>query len=103
MRRLFVVEDVPAWSPALRSRTTIRTSVKRQLTDPSIAAAMMRVDVNGLLHDLNTFGFLFESLCTRDLRVYAQSNDGEVFHSGGKFAYKRKDGVLVVPLACLKD
>jgi len=163
MRRLFVVEDVPAWSPSVRSKTTIRTSVKRQLADPSIATAVMRVDSDGLLHDLNTFGFLFESLCTRDLRVYAQSNDGEIFHyrdkdqleidlivslndgrwaaievklgehqadeaaanliqlknkvdtsrigepsflmvlTGGKFAYKRKDGVMVVPLACLRD
>ena len=163
MRRLFVVEDVPAWSPSVRSKTTIRTSVKRQLADPSIATAVMRVDTAGLLHDLNTFGFLFESLCTRDLRVYAQSNDGEIFHyrdkdqleidliislndgrwaaievklgehqadeaaanliqlknkvdtsrigepsflmvlTGGKFAYQRKDGVMVVPLACLKD
>jgi predicted AAA+ superfamily ATPase len=163
MRRLFVVEDVPAWSPSLRSKTTIRTSVKRQLADPSIATAVMRVDAEGLLHDLNTFGFLFESLCTRDIRVYAQSNDGEVFHyrdkdqleadlivslndgrwaaievklgehqadeaaakliqlknkvdtsrigepsflmvlTGGKFAYRRKDGVIVVPVACLKD
>ena len=163
MRRLFVVEDVPAWSPSVRSKTTIRTSVKRQLADPSIATAVIRVDTAGLLHDLNTFGFLFESLCTRDLRVYAQSNDGEIFHyrdkdqleidliislndgrwaaievklgehqadeaaanliqlknkvdtsrigepsflmvlTGGKFAYQRKDGVMVVPLACLKD
>jgi len=163
MRRLFVVEDVPAWSPALRSKTTIRTAAKRQLADPSIATAVMRVDANGLLHDLNTFGFLFESLCTRDMRVYAQSNDGEIFHyrdkdqleidlivslndgrwagievklgehqaeeaaanlirlktkvdtsrigepsflmvlTGGKFAYKRNDGVLVVPVACLRD
>ena len=163
MRRLFVVEDVPAWSPSVRSKTTIRTSVKRQLADPSIATAVMRVDTAGLLHDLNTFGFLFESLCTRDLRVYAQSNDGEIFHyrdkdqleidliislndgrwaaievklgehqadeaaanliqlknkvdtsrigepsflmvlTGGKFAYQRKDGVMVVPLACLKE
>jgi len=163
MCRLFVVEDVPAWSPSVRSKTTIRTSVKRQLADPSIATAVMRVDTDGLLHDLNTFGFLFESLCTRDLRVYAQSNDGEIFHyrdkdqleidlivslndgrwaaievklgehqadeaaanliqlknkvdtsrigepsflmvlTGGKFAYQRKDGVMVVPLACLKD
>ena len=163
MRRLFVVEDLPAWSPSLRSKTTIRTTSKRQLVDPSIATAIMRVDSNGLLHDLKTLGLLFESLCTRDLRVYAQANDGEVFHyrdkdqleidliislndgrwaaievklgehqadeaasqliqlknkvdtsrigepsflmvlTGGKFAYQRKDGVLVVPLACLKD
>ncbi len=163
MRRLFVVEDIPAWSPAVRSRTTIRTSFKRQLVDPSIAAAVMQIDANGLLHDLKTYGFLFESLCTRDLRVYAQSGRGEVFHyrdkdqlevdlivslndgrwagievkpgehqadeaaanlkrlankvdtsrigdprflmvlTGGKFAYRRKDNVLVVPIGCLKD
>ena len=123
----------------------------------------MRVDVNGLMHDFNTFGFLFESLCTRDMRVYAQSNDGEIFHyrdkdqleidlivslndgrwaaievklgeyqadeaaanliqlrnkvdttrigepsflmvlTGGKFAYQRNDGVIVVPVGCLRD
>ena len=70
LRRIFVVEDVPAWSPSLRSRTTIRTSHKRQLVDPSIATAIMRMDASRLLRDLETFGFLFESLCTRDLRIY---------------------------------
>ncbi|MBW6536761.1 MAG: DUF4143 domain-containing protein [Mariniphaga sp.] len=80
MRRLFVLEDVHAWSPSLRSKTTIRTSVKRQLADPSIATAIKRVDVNGMLQDLNTFGFLFESLGARDMRVYAQANYGEIFH-----------------------
>lgn len=163
LRRLFVVEDVPAWSPSLRSKTTIRTSDKRQLVDPSIATAILRIEADRLLHDPESFGFLFESLCTRDMRIYAQVNDGEIFHyrdkdnleidmivslhdgrwapvevklgehrideaaesllrlrnkvdtsrigepsfmmvlTGGRYAYKRPDGVLVVPLGCLKD
>lgn len=163
LRRLFVVEDVPAWSPSLRSKTTIRTSDKRQLVDPSIAAAILRIEADRLLLDPESFGFLFESLCTRDMRIYAQVNDGEIFHyrdkdnlevdmivslhdgrwapvevklgehrideaaesllrlrnkvdtsrigepsfmmvlTGGRYAYKRPDGVLVVPLGCLKD
>jgi len=97
MRRLFVVEDIPAWSPALRSKTTIRNTVKRQLVDPSIATAVMRVNAIGLLHDWNTFGFLFESLCTRDMRVYAQSNDGEIFH------YRDKDQLEVDLIVLLND
>jgi predicted AAA+ superfamily ATPase len=163
LRRIFVVEDLPAWSPSLRSKTAIRTSVKRQFVDPSIAVAAMRTNPEGLLRDFNTFGFLFESLCTRDVRIYAQACDGDVFHyrdknglesdlivrlrdgrwaaievklggkqeeiaaenllrlkskidaekmgepsflmvlTGGQYAYRRKDGVLVVPIGCLKD
>ncbi|MDY9918614.1 MULTISPECIES: DUF4143 domain-containing protein [Proteiniphilum] len=163
LRRIFIVEDVPAWSPSLRSKTTIRTSNKRQLVDPSIATAAMRIDADRVVRDLETFGFLFESLCTRDIRVYAQANDGEVFHyrdknnleidliislhdgrwapvevklgeyqvdeaaenllklrrkvdtshigepsfmmvlTGGKYAYRRPDGVHVVPLGCLRE
>lgn len=163
LRRLFVIEDVPAWQPSLRSKTAIRTTNKRQLVDPSIATAVMRTNAKGILHDFETFGFLFESLCTRDLRVYTQANDGGVFHyrdkseleadlilklhdgrwaavevklgmkqideaaasllklsekidkekmnspsflmvlTGGQVAYKRADGVLVVPIGCLKD
>ncbi len=163
LRRIFVIEDVPAWSPSLRSKTAIRTSPKRQFVDPSIATAVMRTNPEGILNDFETFGFLFESLCTRDIRIYAQVNDGDVFHyrdksgleadliirlrngrwaaievklgnkqidiaaknllnislkidtekmgepaflmvlTGGQFAYKRSDGVLVVPIGCLKD
>jgi predicted AAA+ superfamily ATPase len=163
LRRLFVVEDVPAWQPSLRSKTAIRTTNKRQFVDPSIATAAMRTNAKGILHDFKTFGFLFESLCTRDLRVYAQANDGEVFHyrdkselecdlviklhdgrwaavevklgmkqideaaanllklsekidkekmnnpsflmvlTGGQVAYKRPDGVLIIPIGCLRD
>ena len=162
LRRIFVIEDTPAWMPSLRSKTAIRTSPKRNFVDPSIATAVMRTNPSGLLNDFETFGFMFESLCTRDMRIYAQANDGAVFHyrdknelepdmiislrdgrwapvevklgnkqideaaknllflqskintekmgkpsflmvvTGGEFAYKRDDGVLVVPIGCLK-
>ncbi|MBQ9727556.1 MAG: ATP-binding protein [Kiritimatiellae bacterium] len=95
LRRLFLVEDTPAWMPTLRSRTAIRSSSKRQFVDPSIATASMSVGPDKLLRDFNTFGFLFESLCTRDLRVYAQALDGTVSH------YRDKNGLeadLVVSL-----
>lgn len=80
LRRIFVVEDVPAWTPNMRSKTAIRTSAKRQFADPSIAAACLRTNPDGLLRDFKTFGFLFESLCTRDVRIYAQAMDGTVSH-----------------------
>ena len=95
LRRLFLVEDTPAWMPTLRSRTAIRSSAKRQFVDPSIAVAAMGANPARLLKDFNTFGFLFESLCTRDLRVYAQPLDGQVSH------YRDKNGLeadLVVSL-----
>ena len=163
LRRLFLVEDLPAWSPSLRSKTAIRTSEKRHFVDPSIATAVLRTNPEGILKDFQYFGFLFEALCTRDIRVYAQTNDGDVFHyrdksglesdlivrlrdgrwaaievklgkkqideaaenllalkaridedkmgeasflmviTGGQYAYRRNDGVLVVPVACLRD
>jgi predicted AAA+ superfamily ATPase len=80
VRRIFVAEDLPAWSPAMRSKTTIRTSPKRHFVDPSIATTALRATPDSLLQDFNTFGLLFESLCIRDLRVYAEAIDGEVFH-----------------------
>ena len=80
LRRIFVIEDVPAWQPSLRSKTAIRTANKRQFVDPSIATAVLRTNATGILRDFKTFGFLFESLCTRDLRVYSQAIDGGVFH-----------------------
>ena len=161
--RIFVTENLPAWNPALRSKTVIRTSPKRQFVDPSIAAAVMRLTPSRLLDDFNYFGFLFESLCDRDLRIYAEAIDGQVFHyrdgsgletdavialndgrwaavevklgskeieeaavhllelknkvntekmrepsflmilTGTEIAYRRDDGVYVVPLGCLKD
>ena len=97
LRRIFVVEDLPAWSPAMRSKTTIRTSPKRHFIDPSIAAAVLRVSPDGLLQDFNTFGLLFESMCVRDLRVYAHAIDGEVFH------YRDKSGLEADAVVHLKD
>ena len=162
LRRTFVVEDVPAWNPSLRSKAAVRGSPTRNFVDPSIAAAIMRLSPDGLLNDLRTFGLLFESLCVRDLRVYSQMIDGEVFHyhdsydleadavihlndgrwgaaeiklgtddvdraaenlkkleerintekmkrpsflmviTGSEYAYRRDDGVLVVPIGCLR-
>lgn len=97
LRRIFVVEDQPAWSPAMRSKTALRTSSKRHFVDPSIATAVLRTSPQGLLQDFNTFGFLFESLCTRDMRVYAQANDGEVFH------YRDKNGLEADMIVALND
>lgn len=163
LRRMSVVEDLPAWCPAVRSKTAIRTSPKRHFVDPSIAVAVLRMSPEGLLKDFKTFGLLFESLCVRDLRVYAQAMDGEVFHyrdrsgleadaivhlkdgrwgaveiktgaketekaaenliklkdridtermtppsflmvlTASEYAYRRRDGVYVVPIGCLRD
>ncbi len=165
LKKIFVVEDMPAWNPNLRSKTAIRTSDTRYYVDPSIAAAALGIGPDDLLNDLNTMGLLFETLCVRDLRVYAEYIGGEVLHyrdkSGlecdtviylrngryglaeiklggeklinegaenlkalagkidtkkmpapsfmmvvtgtGDFAYKRKDGVFIVPIGCLKQ
>lgn len=72
LKRLFIVEDVPAWAPRLRSRSRLRGAPKRQFVDPSLAAAALGADRNRLLGDPETLGFLFESLCVRDLRVHSQ-------------------------------
>jgi predicted AAA+ superfamily ATPase len=78
LRRIFVIEDLPAWAPSLRSKTAIRTSEKRHFVDPSIATAVLRTNPKGILADFTFFGFLFEALCTRDIRIYAQAIDGDV-------------------------
>ncbi len=161
--RLYVIDDQSAWTPALRSKTALRTTAKRHFVDPSIAVASLRTSPEGLLKDFKTFGFLFESLCVRDLRIYAQPLGGDVCHyrdetgleadavvalhdgrwaaieikmgqakveqaasnllrlkdridekkmnlpsflmvlTGNGYAIKRKDGVFIVPIACLKD
>jgi hypothetical protein len=80
LTRLMVVEDQPAWAPHLRSRSRVRVSPKRHFVDPSLAAAVMRVTPERLLQDLNFLGLLFESMATRDLRVYAQTQDAQVLH-----------------------
>lgn len=87
LRKIFVVEDMPAWNPNLRSKTAIRSSDTRYYTDPSIAAAALGIGPQDLLNDLRTFGFLFETLCIRDLRVFADALGGQVYH------YRDKDGL----------
>ncbi|GHU97879.1 ATPase AAA [Clostridia bacterium] len=79
-RKLYVIEDVEAWSPALRSKATLRRADTRQFVDPSIAAAALNASPQDLVNDLNTFGLLFESLVIRDLRIYAERVDGDVFN-----------------------
>lgn len=97
LERIFVVENLPAWSPALRSKTTLRTAAKRHFTDPSIATAIMGITASQLLEDFQTFGLLFESLCIRDLRVYADALDGHVFH------YRDKTGLESDAILVLRD
>ncbi|MCZ2417303.1 MAG: DUF4143 domain-containing protein, partial [Burkholderiales bacterium] len=165
LKKIFVIEDMPAWSPNLRSKTAIRTSDTRYFVDSSIAAAALGLGPEDLIGDLNTFGLLFETMVVRDLRVYADALDGQVYHyrdknglecdavvhlrngcfglieiklgsdrlieSGahtlkrlsdkidttrmksasflmvitgqGQYAYRREDGVYVVPIGCFKD
>lgn len=166
LKKIFVIEDSLAWNPNLRSKTAIRTSDTRYYVDPSIATAALGLGPEDLINDLNTFGLIFETLCVRDLRVYADALGGTVYHyrdksnlecdavihlengsyglieiklggeklineaaenltllakkidtekmkqpsfllvltGVGDYAYKRpEDGVLVVPVGCLKD
>lgn len=164
LEKIFVIENMPAWNPNLRSKAAIRTSDTRYFVDPSVAAAALRLGPSDLIADMNTFGLLFETLAARDLRVYADALDGDVFHyrdknglecdavlhlrnghyglievkiggekwieqgaenlislskiintekmyepsfmmvltAVGDFAYRRKDGIYVVPITCLR-
>lgn len=86
LRRIFVVEDMPAWNPNLRSKTAIRSSDTRYYVDPSIATAALGIGPNDLINDLQTFGVIFETLCIRDLRVFTDALNGQVYH------YRDKDG-----------
>jgi len=97
LKKIFVIEDLPAWSAKLRSKTAIRTTSKRHFTDPSIAAASLRATPKRLLSDFNTFGFLFESLCIRDLRIYTESIDGSVYH------YRDRNGLEIDAILQLAD
>ena len=166
LKEIFVIEDAIAWNPNLRSKTAIRTSDTRYFIDPSIATAALGLGPMDLINDMKTFGYIFETLAIRDLRIYADAIDGKVYHyrdknnlecdavvhlrngsyglievkiggavlidegasslktlsskidtermkkpsflmvlTGiGEYAYKRpEDGVLVVPVGCLKD
>jgi len=80
LARLMITEDLSAWAPGLRSRTRLRAASVRHFVDPSLAVAAVRAAPAGLLADLNWFGFLFENLVVRDLRVYAQAIDAQVYH-----------------------
>lgn len=165
LKKIFVIEDSVAWNPNLRSKTAIRTSDTHYYVDPSISVAALGLGPNDLINDLSTMGFLFENLCIRDLRVFADALDGQVYHfrdkyglecdavihlrngsyglieiklggeklieegattlkslskkidtdkmkapsflmvitGTGKMAYRREDGVYVVPIGCLKN
>lgn len=87
LKKIFVIEDSPAWNPNLRSKTAIRTTDTRYFVDPSIASSALGLGPNDLISDLNTMGLIFENLCIRDLRVYADSLDGQIYH------YRDKSGL----------
>ena len=80
LKEMFVIEDMPAWNPNLRSKAAIRTTDTRYFIDSSIAAAALGISPDDLINDLKTFGFLFKTMAIRDLRVYAESIDGNVYH-----------------------
>ncbi len=97
LKEIFVVDDVRAWNPNLRSRTAIRTSDTRYFVDPSIATAALGIGPKALLKDLSTFGLILETLCIRDLRVYASVMNGEVYH------YRDKSGLECDAVVHLRD
>lgn len=97
LKRIFVIEDVEAWNPNLRSKTAIRTSDTRYFTDPSIATAALGLGPADLISDLATFGLVFETLCMRDLRVFAEALNGAVYH------YRDKNGLECDAVVHLRD
>ncbi len=97
LSQIFVTEELLAWSPNLRSKTAIRTAPTRHFSDPSIAAAALALGPGDLIADLNTFGLLFESLCVRDLRIYADALGGDVYH------YRDRSGLEADAVVHLRD
>lgn len=97
LKKIFVIEDMPAWNPNLRSKTAIRTSDNRYFIDPSIATAALGISPKDLINDLETMGLLFETLAIRDLRVYADALDGQVYH------YRDKNGLECDAIIHLRD
>ena len=97
LKKIFVVEDMEAWCPNLRSKAQIRTTDTRYFTDPSIAVAALGIGPGSLMSDLNTFGYLFECLAIRDLRVYASAHAGTVSH------YRDADGLECDAVVHLRD
>ncbi len=80
LKRLFVIDDIRGWSPNIRSKTVIRTGPKRLFIDPSIATASLNLSPKRLIYDLTTFGFIFEKLCIRDLKIYSQTLKGQIYY-----------------------
>ena len=97
LQKIFVLEDLDAWNPNLRSKTAIRTAPTRHFVDPSIAAAALSAGPGDLMADLGTFGLLFESMCVRDLRVYTDALGGAVYH------YRDKTGLEADAVIHLDD
>ena len=97
LKRLYVVEESEAWNPNIRSKTAIRTSNTRYFVDPSIACASLDIGIDGLISDLKLFGFLFENLCIRDLRIYADRLKGKVKH------YRDSSGLEVDAVITLRS
>lgn len=95
--KLYIIEDLKAWNPNLRSKTTIRSTPARFFVDPSIGASMLNLTTKKLMSDFQTFGLYFEALVVRDLRIYAESNDGEVYR------YKDKNGLEIDSVIQLSD
>ena len=80
LKQLFVIEDLAAWNPNIRSKSAIRTGDTRHFVDPSIGTTALGLGPNDLINDLNFFGLLFEDLAVRDLRVFAEALDGKLYH-----------------------
>lgn len=97
LRKLYVIQELSAWSPSLRAKSRIAKTPTRHFADPSIAVASLGASPGSLLHDMSTFGLLFESLCVRDLRVYTQALKGEVFH------YHDESGLEADAVVSLRD
>ena len=97
LKRIFVIEDTSAWNPNIRSKTAIRTSDTRYLVDPSIAVAALGIGPNDLINDLSTMGLMFENMCVRDLRIYADAISGNVYH------YRDKSGLECDAVVHLKN
>jgi predicted AAA+ superfamily ATPase len=101
LQKLFVVDNIPAWAPNLRSPLRLRTSPKVRLVDPSLAVAALGMTADKLIGDLETFGFMFESLCTRDIKAFAENMDAKLFHYRENAAPGKKEYEidLIVELA----
>ena len=97
LEKLYIIENLEAWTPKLRSKTTIRTSKKRTFVDPSLAMAALGASDKDIMKDFNTFGFMFEAMCIRDLKIYAQSINGEVYY------YKDRNDLEVDAVIHLRD